>query len=128
MDLEQALTAELSAVSGLENKVYPITAAQGTTAPYLTYSLGANERNQDLLGHDGLVKSQYQLDLYHSTYAGLKALKKLVVQSIKTFCFRNLGGSGPYIQQVKILTDYETYEEGAKLYRGIVEFSVHFME
>lgn len=128
MDLEQGLTVELSAVPGLSNKVYPITAAQGTNVPYLTYVLGGNERTQDLLGHDGLVKSQYQLDLYHSTYAELKALKKLVLQTIKTFSLRNLGGSGPYIQQVELMTEYETYEDGVKLYRGMVEFNVHSME
>lgn len=128
MDLEQSLTVEFSAVPGLANKVYPIMAAQGTKAPYLTYTLGGTERTQDLLGQDGLVKSQYQLDLYHTTYASVKALKKLVVQTIKTFSLRNPGGSGPYIQQVELMTDYETYEDGVKLYRGIVEFNIHSME
>lgn len=128
MDLEQGLTSELSMLLGLANKVFPIIAAQGTSAPYITYVLGNSERTQDLLGANGLVKSQYQLDLYHPTYAGLKALKKLVVQTIKTFSLRNIAGTGPYIQQAEIINDYETYESEVKLYRGIIEFNTYSME
>lgn len=128
MDVEQGLTMELSGLPGLENKVFPITAAQGAEAPYITYAQGGNERTQNLLGYDDLIKSQYQLDLYHSTYAGLKALKKHVIQTIKTFNLRNLAGSGPFIQQAEIMNDYETYESEVKLYRGIVELSIYSME
>lgn len=128
MDLEQGLTVELAALLGLENKVFPIIAAQGTEAPYITYVLGSSERTQDLLGDNGLVKAQYQLDLYHSTYAGLKAFKKSVIQRIKTFNMRNLAGTGPYIQQVEITNDYETYESDVKLYRGIIELDLHTTE
>ena len=125
MDLEQGLTVELSALPGLENKVFPIIAAQGTEGPYITYVLGSSERTHDLLGHDGLVKSQYQLDLYHPTYAGLKAFKKTVIQRIKTLNMRTLAGSGPYIQQAEITNDYEMYEFEVKLYRGIVEINIY---
>ena len=128
MDLEQGFTVELSALPGLENKVFPITAAQETAAPYITYVLGSNERTCDLLGQAELVKSQYQLDLYHPTYAGLKAFKKIVIQRIKTFNMRTLAGSGPYIQQAEIVNDYETYEFELKLYRGIIELDIYSME
>jgi len=128
MDFEEGLTAELSAVAGLAGRVFPITAQQGVQVPYLTYNLGGNERLQYLGGHDGLVQSQYQLDLYHSSYANLKAIKKAVIASIKSYVQRNIGGSGPYIQQVEILNEFETYEESVKLFRGIIEFAVHYDE
>lgn len=128
MDLEQGLTVELSALPGLEAKVFPITAAQGTLAPYITYALGSNERTQNLMGQDGSIKSQYQLDLFHSTYVGLKALKRSVIQRIKTFNMRILAGTGPYIQQAEITNDYETYEFEAKLYRGIIEIDIYTTE
>jgi hypothetical protein len=128
MDLEQGLTVELSAVLGLANKVFPLTAMQGTQVPDLVYTLGHNERTQSLTGHDGLVQAQYQLDLYHSTYANLKALKKLLIQNLKTYNLRNIGSNGPFIQQVEIITDFEAYESEVKLYKGIIEFEVHFNE
>lgn len=128
MDLEQGLTAELSSIAGLTGKVFPIMATQGTLAPYLTYILGGNERAKTLSGHDGLVGSQYQFDLYHSTYASLKALKKLVIANLKTYDLRNIGATGPYIQQVEIITDFETYENAVELFRGIIEFNIHYTE
>lgn len=128
MDFEEGLTDELSAITGLTDKVFPVVAAQNTQAPYLTYSLGNNDRAQNLSGHDGLIQSQYQLDLYHSTYANLKALKKLVIANIKSYNLRNIGGSGPFIQQVEIINDFETYEDGVKLYKGIIEFNVYYDE
>lgn len=128
MDLEQGLTAELSAIAGLSNKVFPIMADQETPAPYITYALGSNDRENTLLGYDGLVQSQYQLDLYHSTYANLKALKKLVIANIKTYNQRNIGGIGPYIQQIEIITDFETYEEAVKLFKGVIEFNIDYNE
>ena len=128
MDLEQGLTAELAALSGLANKVFPVMAAQGTKAPYLTYTLGGNDRTRTLAGHDGLVQSQYQLDLYHSTYANLKALKKLVIANLKTYEQRAIGGAGPHIQQIEIINDFETYEDAVKLYRGFIEFNVNYTE
>ena len=128
MDLEQGLTIELSALPGLEKKVFPIVAAQGTEAPYITYVLGSSERTSDLLGNVDLIKSQYQLDLYHPTYAGLKAFKKTVLQRFITFNMRNLAGIGPFVQQAEIVNDYETYEFEVKLYRGIIEFEIHSTE
>ncbi|MHB8077430.1 hypothetical protein [Desulfosporosinus fructosivorans] len=128
MDFEQGLTAELSTIAGLSGKVFPITAAQGISAPYVVYSLGNTERTNGLSGHDGLVQAQYQLDLYHSSYSNLKALKKLVVADIKTYNQRNIGGAGPYIQQVEILNDFETYDNGVNLYKGVIEFNVDYNE
>ena len=128
MDFEQGLSAELSTSAGLANKVFPVKAEQGTQAPYLTYSLGSNDRTKTLAGHDGLVESQYQLDLYHATYAGLKALKKLVIANLKTYDRRNIGGTGPFIQQVEIINDFETWEDPVKLYKGIIEFNVDYTE
>lgn len=128
MDLEQGLEAELSSLTGLGGKVFPVMAPQGTKAPYLAYSLGSNNRTKTLAGHDGLVQSQYQLDLYHTAYAGLKALKKLVIANLKTYDLRNIGGSGPLIQQVEIINDFEIYEDAVKLYKGIIEFNAYYTE
>jgi len=128
VDLEQGLTTELSAIAGLTGKVFPIMATQGTAAPYLTYILTSNDRTKTLSGHDGLVESQYQLDLYHSAYGDLKALKKLVIANIKTYDLRNIGGTGPYIQQVEIITDFEAYEDSLELFKGIIEININYNE
>jgi len=128
MDFEQALTAELSIIAGLNEKIFPTIAQQDVVAPYLVYTLGKNERTQTLSGYDGLVKPEYQVDIFHSTYADLKALKKLVIQSLKTFDQRVIGVSGPFIQDATIMNDFETYEYSVLLHKGIIEFNVSYIE
>ena len=128
MDLEQGLTVELSAILGIGSKVYPITAAQGTLTPYVTYALGSSERMSDLTGQTALIKQQYQIDVYESTYAGLKNHKKPVIQKLKSLNLRNIGDTGPLIQQAEITNDYETYETEAKLYRAIIEVDLYTTE
>ena len=128
MDLEQGLTVELEAIAGLADKVFPMAADQGTKAPYLTYTLSSNDRTKTLSGHDGLVQAQYQLDFFHSTPASLKALKKLLIASLKTYDLRNIGGSGPLIQQIEIINESEFYDDGAELYKGVIEFDIHYTE
>lgn len=128
MDFEQALTAELSTIAGLSGKISPSIAEQDPLAPYLVYSLGKNKETQTLTRYTGLVESDYQIDLFHSSYAGLKALKKLVIQTIKSFNQRVVGTTGPYIQDVTIINDFETYEYSVKLHKGVIEFNVSYNE
>jgi hypothetical protein len=128
VNFEEGLTVELSALSGLTGKVFPVLAAQGTLTPYLTYTLDGIDRVKTLSGHDGLVQSRYELNLYHSAYASLKTLKALVIANLKTHDLTNIGASGPLIQQIEIITDFETYEETTKLFKGIIEFEVHYTE
>jgi hypothetical protein len=128
MDFEQGLTTELTATAGLTNKVYPVSAQQGSVAPYVVYTLGNAARNQTLEGHDGLVKPQYQLDVYHSSYTSLKALMKLIIANIKTYKQRNIGGTGPYVQQVEIMNELITYDSGLLLHKGIIEFNADYEE
>jgi hypothetical protein len=128
VDFEQALTAELSIIAGLNGQIFPTIAEQDSLVPYLIYSLGKNKETQTLTRYTGLVKSDYQIDLFHSSYAGLKALKKLVIQRLKSFDQRVVGTSGPYIQDVTIINDFETYEYALKLHKGVIEFNVSYNE
>jgi hypothetical protein len=128
VNLEEALTNELRSISELTNKVFLLRATENTKAPYLVYSLSSNNRNQNLNGYDGLLEGRYQLDVYNSTYANLKALLKLVIAKIKTFSQRVIGSSGPYIQQIIIENEFETYENNVLLFKGIVEIKIFYNE
>lgn len=128
MDFEEGLRWELRSLEGLANKVFAIAASKGIKAPYLVYTLGGNERTKTLSGFDGLVQPQYQLEFYHSTQKGLKELKKLLITNVKSYELKNIGGLGPFVQQVDILTEFEDYDTGAGLYKGIIEFDAHYTE
>jgi hypothetical protein len=127
-DLETGLTTELTAITGLSGKVYAVLAGQGTAAPYLVYSLDDTDREKTLDGYDGLIKSRYQFEFYHSTYAQLKALKALIIAEIKTWEQTNLGATGPYIQQIDISDESEPYELATKLHGCVIQVAFYFNE
>lgn len=120
MDIEQGLRAELITIPGLENKVYPLTAPEGTSPPYLVYHLTNAERLKSLNGYGGAMSATYQFDIIHGSYSGLKSIMDNILAKIKNYT-GNIGGSGPYIQNTDILTELETYEHESNLYHGIIE-------
>lgn len=129
MDLDKGLKTELSAVSGLSGKVFPLTAQEGTAVPYATYSLVGTDRVKDLTnGHDGLVEGRYEIELFHTRHSDLKVLMNAVIAKLKSLSQTNIGTTGPYIQQLDIENELETYENEALKYRGIIEFNIYYNE
>lgn len=128
MDLGESLKIEFESIAGLNGKIYPLMAPQKTPAPYLTFEHGRSERNEELLGPANLLESQYQIEIYHSSYSNLMTLKKLVISKINSFNLRNLASTGPYCQQISIENDFEAYENAVFLYKGIIEFNINYEE
>lgn len=128
MELHEAIKIELESASGLSGKVFPLNAPEGALTPYCTYKQSGSERENGLFGMVPLMKCEFQFDAYHISYNSLESIKKSLIQLIKTFNQRNIGGSGPYIQQVEILNDFEAYESNIKLYRGIIELNLYYEE
>ena len=129
MTIEEGLVAELSAITGLSGKVFPITAQQDTSTPYLTYSKNDTERLRTLLSHDGYVEIQFQLDIFHTGYSSLLALKRLVIAEIKTWERTNVGGAtGPHIQACTIDEEIETHDDETNLYQGTIDFKICYNE
>lgn len=129
MEIEEAFIIELGAIQGLNNKVFPSTAQQGTLSPYLIYQLSSSERGEVLdLGHDGPIEAHYQLDFYHTSFSNLNDLKKLILAEIKTWNFTNLGIQGPYIQQATIIDYSYSYDGESKFYVGTIELQINYTE
>ena len=84
MDFEKALRAELITISGLENKVYPVNAPEGTTAPYATYE---SSDLAEIKTHDGFSKNgtlECTVDILGKTYAEMKTVSRATKAKIKT--------------------------------------------
>jgi hypothetical protein len=126
MNIEQAIYTELSAVTGLSGKVFPMIAQQDINAPYLTYELNGLARVRTLISNDGLIESPYQLDIFHTSYSSLKALIDLVVAEIKTWERTNLGSTGPYIQVCSFGDQVETYDPDNLLYQGTIDINIAY--
>jgi hypothetical protein len=128
LNLEQSLEIELSSIAGLNDKVYPLTSPQGAVVPYLIYTLSSTSRDKELTGNNGLVEAQYEFNIYHTVYASLKSIIALMIAKIKTFNQSTLATTGVYIQEVDIINEFETYENEAKLYKGIIEVNFYYQE
>lgn len=129
MDFEQGLHDELASISGMTGKVFPLIAPEKEAPNYIVYHLGSKERLQTLNeGHSGQAQPTHELFVVSTTYGGLKALMALVVAELKSIRGTNIGGSGPYVQNVKILNELETFEDTTNYYTGIVECQFFYDE
>lgn len=122
---EESLVTELSAIAGLSNKIFPVTAQQGTQVPFLIYELNNIDRTMVTSGFDGLIESTYQIMIAHTTYSSLKSLTKLVTDKLKTFQQRNIG---VYVQEIDIISQSEHYDDPSLFYLSQIDFQVNYTE
>lgn len=127
MDLEAGLKIELT-VTELESKVFPDNAPEGTKTPYLTYSHDSSDHQCELQGYNSSRSDNYVIEVFHERKSTVISLKKSIVSKLKAMWEKNIALSGPYIQQLEILNDFETYEDAVKLYKGVVEINIYYEE
>lgn len=129
MDFEQGLHSELASITGMTGKVFPLEAPEKTLPDYIVYHLGSKDRISTLNeGPTNQVEPTHELNIVSTTYSGLKTLMPLVIAKLKSILATNIGGSGPYIQNVKIVTEFETKEPATNYYTGIIECQFFYDE
>jgi hypothetical protein len=128
MTFEESLVVKLSFIKEISAKVFPLDAQEGTKAPYITYQLNNNDRTMVHSGFDGLIKGEYQIDIFHNSYKNLKTLTGLVLTEIKTWLFTTMAITGPYISDLKIINQVETYDPETKLYQSTIDIEVYYKE
>jgi hypothetical protein len=125
MNFEQAILVELS---GITSKVYPLDAQQGATAPYIVYTNNRTVRLKSHTTHTGLINSDYQFDIFHTTYESLVSLLSSIITELKTWEKTNLGITGPYIQDMYITDEVKTFDYETLLYQGTIDFTITYQE
>ncbi len=126
MGFEIALREELIPIC---SKVFPLTATEGTTAPYIIYKSSEGRNLKTLGGNLDLKEVSCELDILATSYSNMKSLAKQVIEKLKSFELRNIGTSGPYIQELTFDDDSpELYESEVFLYRKIISFNISFKE
>ena len=126
--MEKALRQEMNNIPALTNKIFPTNAPQGRTAPYLVYVVQSTPL-KDLNGYEeGDLESHVLLNVFGNSYSEMKELTKTVEGIVKTFPFRSIGSSGPFIEDMTFDATAETYENELNLYRGIVPFTINYKE
>lgn len=125
MEFEEALKAELSTISELNNQVFPLNATEGTKAPYIVYvsSEGIQERTLD-----GYVRSREvdcEIHILHDKYFSLKDLTRQVISIIDSFQQRFIGGSTDvYVQASTYQKVNEMYLPDLLQYLCVLELTV----
>jgi len=124
LEFEDALSFELESVKGFKEKVYPAF-APGTPAPYLVYLSSEGVRVKTLEGYTSQRRVEVELNIVTKRYREMKDYAKLILDKLISMEGRAIGGDGPFIQELTYEKPVEIYEEGPKLYRCLIDFTVH---
>jgi hypothetical protein len=92
---------------------WPLVAAQGTPAPYITYEDSSPSTTNTLGGATDMQNTRMQINAFHTTYAAAQVLAKSIIAAMAAAAFTNLQLSGQ-----------TRYDADTMLYRAQLEFSI----
>lgn len=111
MTLEEQLFSLLSPLAS--GGCWPLIAAQGTAAPYITYQSVISTTNNTLRGASDTQNTRMQIKAYASTYVAAKALGKSIDAALAGAAFTNIK-----------LTDQMLPEPDVKLFCAMLDYSI----
>lgn len=118
MNFEKAMVAELSSITGLSGKCFPLIAPQGTSGPFIVYRKRNIEHMKTLDGFMGKYNASYEVVVIANAYDDLQDLVDLVTDKFKSFLWRAIGAGGPLVENIGLTHNGDTYEAEAELYRA----------
>ncbi|MEK5415061.1 DUF3168 domain-containing protein [Paenibacillus sp. FSL L8-0708] len=124
LEFEDALSFELESMNGFRDKVYPAF-APGTPVPYLVYISSEGVRVKTLEGFTRRRRIEVELNIVTKLYREMKEFSKVAIDKLISMEGRVIGEDGPFIQELTYEKPVEIYEEGPKLYRCLIDFTVH---
>lgn len=107
--IQEQMVALLSPVIA----IYPLTAPQGSSYPYATYQRVANPVENVLNGAPPIENTRLQIDIWATTYSDVQALARQVKAAMQAWTVQNV-----------LISDYDLYEQEAKIPRVLLEFSI----
>lgn len=102
MEFEEALVYELNEITGIRDKVFPLSAPEDTEPSFLMYVSSEGEKVQSLEGYTNLNQVTFEIHITSIDYSTLKSLTKQVMDKIFSFYSRAIGVNGPFIRSVTI--------------------------
>ena len=126
--IEKKLVEKLQEVTGLSNRVFPLTTKQGQEVPFVVYDRTSTERQKTLTGFTGLVEVSFQLDIHEKSYANLKTISSNVISKLKTFEGQTWGTYK--IQSCTIDDETEDYfdDDDVKWFVSFIDFTITYKE
>jgi hypothetical protein len=126
MNFEEALVSELSALTELQNKVFPISASEGTKPPFIIYVSSEGIQDKTLDGYLTSKELDCEIHVIHRNYSNMKSLTKEVLSKLQTFYGRAIGIDGPFIKSLSYEKPTEVHEKEVGFYRSSFDINVRF--
>jgi hypothetical protein len=126
MSLESAVKEEIHAISGLLDRVFPLTAPELFPPPYAVYvsSQGVNERTLSEVLSSKEV--EFEISVISSDYSELKTLTSGVIQRLQSFQSRAIGTTTPtFIQEIVLEEPDEQWDRQLNLVRCVIGFTLY---
>jgi len=126
---EEALRTELITIEELNEKVFPLTAPEGTEAPYLIYVCSRGQNDKALDGFQKSKSVSVEINIIHERAAQMRALARQVKTVIMGMEKRRIANEGPFIEEVIFENEgTELYEHEVDLYRCVFDLTFYFEE
>lgn len=128
MTIEEALRDRLETITGLENKVFPLSAKKGTSAPYVIYVGHVGRNNKSIDGSSLMYEVPIEINILHNKYRLLKEMVRAIVNALENINVTHLLGTLS-IQEVVIEdSNTEVYEHQVDMYRSILNTTFYLEE
>lgn len=129
MTFEEALRTELITIEELNEKVFPLTAPEGTEAPYLIYVSSRGRHDKSLEGFQKSKSVSVEINVIHDRASKMRALARQVKIVIMDMEKRRIAETGPFIEEMIFENEgTELYEHEVDLYRCVFDLTFYFEE
>lgn len=129
MTFEEALRTELITIEELNKKVFPLTAPEGTEAPYLIYVSSRGRHDKSLEGFQKSKSVSVEINVIHDRASKMRALARQVKTVIMGMEKRRIAETGPFIEEIVFENEgTELYEHEVDLYRCVFDLTFYFEE
>ena len=113
--IESNVVAVIETVAGLDGKVYPLTAPEKGSLPYVVYVSSGSTEDDSLSGWISSYDTEMEINILHRTYKAMKALSGSVTEALKRFT-----GGAVHIEE----NQPELYEPEIHAYRKIIQLKI----
>jgi hypothetical protein len=115
------LTTELPVLS---NRIYPVSAPQKATQPYIVYKRISTVRSPTLC-EQGSREVSIQFDIYGRTYPEMRSIREDLRAAFEDVIGEYAPGS-PYVQRAEIVNEFDGYDVGTDVTTGVIEIQFFY--
>ena len=119
MTIASTLRAQLVAVGGVSQRVYPLLLPQNPTYPAISYARVSNTGQN---GTSNRRESRYQINCWGRTYAEVVSLSTAVKAALEEY---HDADQTPGISWVRVVNEIDDYDSEVDIFRIIVDVILH---